>query len=339
MTSMLCLGTSSADGKSVIIHSCEPISEISSLGGCSGPSVIPNVIPFAGGNPGATCNGRSGTGSFLGVRISSSELRSSGSYRDVTVNVGDISITVHTDDGIHFRWDASGPGVVAVYAKGGQNGQNQYIYDGCMRLDCNLSAPNNNNGKPADIGHIDFCYISKPCIPAFEITSTVGYPTPGTAYAVSTGVQAGRLLRTGFIAPCYQAKSYPNTYNPGWPYMFDTYTFSQGCSGSCVRVAIRQNSGPDYNIFCSAYIGTYDPTNKSLNYLGDPGYAYPIPDVGSFEVFVPAQAKLVVVANTVYANSPTNYTIFVSGLCGTPLITAAAHVFDGTHRAVDFDVV
>lgn len=195
-TSFVCVGVPSADGKSVTISSCKPLTKAQpkaqahvrpkknilkkieakiqakaedcgcaeaavcagAVGDCLGPLVTPTVVDFAGGDPKFTCNGPSGTGCFESVRIDSSELGIGGdSYKDATVSVGGISITVHTEDGIHFTWVASGEGVAAVYAKGGQNGQNQYLYDGTVLTDCNLSPPDNENGTPAGISHIDFC--------------------------------------------------------------------------------------------------------------------------------------------------------------------------------------
>ncbi|MHB0923986.1 MAG: hypothetical protein ACYC3H_08495, partial [Bellilinea sp.] len=88
-------------------------------------------------------------------------------------NDGKLFVTIILDaDKIHFSW-SSNIGVDAVIAKGG-NGANIYVYDPPAESlgDSGLHAPNNPNGRPAEISHVAFCYDDLAATPTDEPTAT-----------------------------------------------------------------------------------------------------------------------------------------------------------------------
>lgn len=113
--------------------------------------------------------------------------------------------------------------------------------------------------------------------------------------------QMGRVFRDAIPSSC-PSKAYPGIFNPGTPYFYETYTYSNStAAASCVTVAFDPNPNNnlatdcDTNAHASAYIGSYDPMNQSANFVGDVGSS--ITDSFSFEV--PAMSDLVlVVTNT-----------------------------------------
>lgn len=84
-----------------------------------------------------------------------------------TVTAPGVSITVATSDGITFDFSASfsapiaGDKILAVFAKGGNQGGNLYAYPNGVLADTGLHPPltgNNGNGGFASISHLLFCY-------------------------------------------------------------------------------------------------------------------------------------------------------------------------------------
>jgi hypothetical protein len=69
-----------------------------------------------------------------------------------------INTVTITSDGTYFSWSST-LGIDAVLVKGGPNA-NLYVYDppAESKGDADLVSPNNSNGSPAEISHIEFCY-------------------------------------------------------------------------------------------------------------------------------------------------------------------------------------
>ena len=111
--------------------------------------------------------------------------------------------------------------------------------------------------------------------------------------------QADRLGRDGQPSSC-SGKGCPGGGFPGTK-RFQTYTFrNNSVSAACFTVTINAALGGAGDIESAAYLGSYDPTNLCLNYLGDTGIVglgTTIPNV-SYSFVVPGQSDFVVVVNT-----------------------------------------
>jgi hypothetical protein len=115
--------------------------------------------------------------------------------------------------------------------------------------------------------------------------------------------QADRLGRDGLPSPC-EGKACPGGGFPGTK-RFQTFEFdNNGASAACFTVTINAPTQGAGDIESAAYLGTYDPTNLCLNYLGDSGIVGlggPPPthvDSATYSFVVPAQSHFVVVVNT-----------------------------------------
>src|ERR1044071_4952765 len=82
---------------------------------------------------------------------------------------------------------------------------------------------------------------------------------------------------------------------------YQTFTFrNNSVAPACFTVTINAALGGSGDIESAAYLGTYDPTNLCLNYLGDSGVTglgTTVPNV-SYSFIVPPQSPFVVVVNT-----------------------------------------
>ena len=111
--------------------------------------------------------------------------------------------------------------------------------------------------------------------------------------------QADRLGRDGQPSSC-SGKGCPGGGFPGTK-RFQTYTFrNNSVSAACFTVTINAALGGAGDIESAAYLGSYDPTNLCLNYLGDSGIVglgTTIPNA-SYSFVVPGQSDFVVVVNT-----------------------------------------
>ena len=75
---------------------------------------------------------------------------------------------------------------------------------------------------------------------------------------------------------------------------------NNSASAACFTVTINAALGGAGDIESAAYVGTYDPTNLCLNYLGDTGIVglgTTVPNV-SYSFVVPPQSPFVIVVNT-----------------------------------------
>jgi hypothetical protein len=111
--------------------------------------------------------------------------------------------------------------------------------------------------------------------------------------------QADRLGRDGLPSGC-EGKACPGGGFPGTK-RFQTFNFTNnGASAACFTVTINAAPGGAGDIESAAYLGSYDPTNLCLNYLGDSGVVGLGTTLGtvSYSFVVPANSDFVVVVNT-----------------------------------------
>jgi hypothetical protein len=117
----------------------------------------------------------------------------------------------------------------------------------------------------------------------------------------SDPTQADRLGRDGQPSSC-AGKGCPGGGFPGTK-RYQTYTFrNKSVAAACFTVTINAalSNTPGTDIESAAYLGSYDPTNLCLNYLGDSGIVglgNTVPNV-SYSFVVPGQSDFVVVVNT-----------------------------------------
>jgi hypothetical protein len=111
--------------------------------------------------------------------------------------------------------------------------------------------------------------------------------------------QADRLGRDGQPSSC-SGKGCPGGGFPGTK-LFQTFNFTNNsASAACFTVTINAALGGAGDLESAAYLGTYDPTNLCLNYLGDTGIVglgTTVPNV-SYSFVVPPHAPFVIVVNT-----------------------------------------
>ncbi|MDQ2711334.1 MAG: PEP-CTERM sorting domain-containing protein [Acidobacteriota bacterium] len=108
--------------------------------------------------------------------------------------------------------------------------------------------------------------------------------------------QLGRISRNGVPSDWSTPKAFPGIINPTTVYTFNTYAVSD-TNFKYVQITF---DSPSLNTFASAYLGTYDPRNLALNYLGDAGYSGNSfgTDPLVFQVVDPLSSDLQIVVNT-----------------------------------------
>jgi len=152
---------------------------------------------------------------------------------------------------------------------------------------------------------------------------------PANVLDANDPTQLDRLGRDGQPSGC-GGKVCPGGGFPGTK-RFQTFNFTNNSAAAgCFTVTINAALGGAGDIESAAYLGTYDPTNLCLNYLGDSGVVGLGTTLGSasYSFTVPAEAQFVVVVNTtgtITASSEFSGTVsgFVddtpgSGPCPTP---------------------
>jgi hypothetical protein len=122
---------------------------------------------------------------------------------------------------------------------------------------------------------------------------------PANVLDANDPTQLDRLGRDGQPSGC-SGKACPGGGFPGTK-RFQTFNFTNNsAAAACFTVTINAALGGAGDIESAAYLGTYDPTNLCLNYLGDTGIVGLGTTVGSaaYSFTVPAGAQFVVVVNT-----------------------------------------
>ena len=152
---------------------------------------------------------------------------------------------------------------------------------------------------------------------------------PANVLDANDPTQADRLGRDGQPSGC-SGKACPGGGFPGTK-RFQTFNFTNNSgAAACFTVTINAALGGAGDIESAAYLGSYDPANLCLNYLGDTGIVGLGTTLGSasYSFTVPAGGQFVVVVNTtgtITASSEFSGTVsgFVddtagSGPCPTP---------------------
>lgn len=146
-------------------------------------------------------------------------------------------------------------------------------------------------------------------------------PANGEGYTAATGLQTGRLVRTGNTSLCVVPKANPgvNGADAGVPHRYDAYTFQNpSTSPLCITVTLTTSAADSGKLQSVAYAPTFDPVRVSDNYLGDIAGNGPASRLYSFTV--PALSTFVVVVNEVTGGTGSvPYTLVVDGL---PCVTA-----------------
>ena len=198
---------------------------------------------------------------------------------------------------------------------------------------------------PADRTRLVF---TQGCCPAVGFSGNTG--SNSSSYPGVSGTQAGRINRNGVTSVCATPKAYPG--NTADSARYDAYTFINNGPATCVTFSIniddlasctgastREPSGgpPPPEVLAVAYLGSFNPANIAMNYLGDPGST----GSRSFSVDVPANATVVLVISEVFSSgfSICNfYSIVATGL-GCQPITLVSAASRKTHGAAGtFDI-
>ena len=150
--------------------------------------------------------------------------------------------------------------------------------------------------------NLDLFYASGHKVITYTVPSCTGgadQTIPSNVLDANDPTQADRLGRDGQPSSC-SGKDCPGGGFPGTK-RFQTFNFrNDAASPACFTVTINAALGGAGDIESAAYLGTYDPTNLCLNYLGDSGIVglgTTVPNV-SYSFVVPAQSDFVVVVNT-----------------------------------------
>jgi hypothetical protein len=172
-----------------------------------------------------------------------------------------------------------------------------------IELDLNLTFPNGSKT----------IHITVP-----TCTGGINGTLPSSTLTSSDSPQADRLGRDGTPSGCAGKACPGGIGTPGTRFFktFGPFTNSAGVP-ACITVTINAATGvPNTgDIESAAYLGTYDPTNLCLNYLGDSGISGLGTTVGSasYSFTVPAGANFVVVVNTTGTTDSTQFSGTVSG--------------------------
>ncbi len=123
-----------------------------------------------------------------------------------------------------------------------------------------------------------------------------------TTGAVMAGdpTQLGRISRQGIAQNWAGGEAFGGIANPGVTYHYTTYFVNVG-----ITPFIQIDFNGSANTFVSAYLGSYDPTSKTTNWLGDPGNSGLIfgTDVPFFDVKVAPNSVIEIVVNNTAAGN------------------------------------
>jgi hypothetical protein len=163
------------------------------------------------------------------------------------------------------------------------------------------------------------CLLGALAVTASAYATTIDMFT--SSLTAKDPTQLGRLSRTGIMSDWSSVKLFPGFINTATTYHYTTYVYTPGdlLFAPFIQIDVDSISA---NTFFSAYAGAYDPTNPSQGYLGDAGSSgnfFGIDPI-SFQIIVPANEDLVIVANNTGANNlgvGDPYTITVEAFADT----------------------
>jgi len=141
--------------------------------------------------------------------------------------------------------------------------------------------------------------------------STLASATPITLFVATVTstdpTQLGRISRNNVPSDWSGPKAFPGFINTTTAYYYSEYVipnawFDFGAAGYAGYVQVDIDS-ISANSFGSAYLGSYDPSNPSANYLGDPGSSgnYFGTDPLFYQFYLPQGDDLVLVFNNTSA--------------------------------------
>ncbi|MFN2570001.1 MAG: S8 family serine peptidase, partial [Gemmatimonadales bacterium] len=146
-------------------------------------------------------------------------------------------------------------------------------------------------------------------------------PAGGEGFTATTGLQSGRIARTGFDtnSSCGINKPQPgiNGADAGVSHRYDAYTFQNNSSQAiCVSITLTTSSADALKLQSAAYAPTFNPAAVTDNYLGDIANNSAGVTSRTYSVIVPANTSFVVVVNEISGGGGvgTAYTLTVDGL-------------------------
>ena len=148
-------------------------------------------------------------------------------------------------------------------------------------------------------------------VPPVSVSTTLDTTPPPTNmdYIWSIGTQTGRLARNGVVSNCAAAKAAPGLQDSTPGRRYDAYRFTASAAG-CITVTV---SSPGSLLYTAAYNNAgYDPSNPTINFLGDPGTSSTAMTY-SFNVTAGQQFTVVVHEVTPNTAPAQNYTLSLSG--------------------------
>lgn len=203
-----------------------------------------------------------------------------------------------------------------------------------VNTSCNITVPDganyvvvifNVNASQAMTTNYTLNVSGLSCAPTCSFT--------GTLLSTDTSITS-RLLRPGApTGSCGLNYTAPSITGAGSTYYYDTYNISNSTGYSrCVTFSLN-NPDPAANLQFAVYNNTFNPSNITQNYLGDPGISSGTPAVTtSCTITIPNGSNLVLVVFNVNASQAmtTNYTLDVTGLPCPPTCS-----YSGTLLATD----
>ncbi|MGZ8845236.1 MAG: Calx-beta domain-containing protein [Pyrinomonadaceae bacterium] len=159
------------------------------------------------------------------------------------------------------------------------------------------------------------------------INETLDNTTPpangAPLFTSTTGLQTGRLVRSGVASGCGLLKGDPGLNDIIPNRRFDSYTFANNTAAPiCVTVTLTSTNG--LALYSAAYTPGFNPNAPELNFLGDLGSSFA--SSGTYSVTVPANSNFTIVVHEITAGfvtgTPVPYTLQVDGLA-PPCVAAA----------------
>lgn len=188
-------------------------------------------------------------------------------------------------------------------------------------------------------------------------------PPVGTVTSAFSGTnsQTGRIFRDAMPSTCAVVKPYPGIFNEATSFFYETFTYSNtSAAPACVTVNFDPESAVNptpcaTNAHASAYLGSYNPANQALNFVGDVGSSIAQP----FLFQVPASTNLVLVVTNTSSAAVCNFSFQVvdlpcaqaadlsltlgvtpsSGAAGTPVEVSATATNAGPGAAQNAQIV
>lgn len=148
------------------------------------------------------------------------------------------------------------------------------------------------------------CIAAMTTVPAMAVDVGSGTVQLGAGSAV----QLGRLSRNGVQQDWTGTETYPGVINPTLSYTYATFTLPFAAN-AYQPIYYEINVDDEIaDLFASAYLDSYDPTDLAANWLGDAGSSgnYFPGDPRYFDVVVPTGHRLVLVVNATAGTAPTS---------------------------------